>query len=492
MTEPLDMIIIGAGLSGIGAACRYVTAFPKGRYTVLEARDAIGGTWDLFRYPGIRSDSDMLTLGYDFRPWPGVKTLASGPAIRDYVRETAAEYGVDQNIEFGSRVIGTNFSTDTDLWTIDVEDVKSGDVRQIVTRFILSCAGYYRYDKPYDPEFAGREDFRGEIIHPQFWPDDFDHTGKRIAIIGSGATAVTLVPELAKTAQHVVQVQRTPSYVASMPSEDPIMKVTSKIMPESWSFAFNRWKNRMLAGSVYRRAKANPERARRNIRKRAVKALGKDYPVDVHFNPPYDPWDQRLCIVPDGDLFDAVKEGRASIVTGHIERFDVNGIIMKDGTRVDADVIVTATGLSVNVGTNYAVRIDGQAQDYSQKFTYRGVMTTDIPNRVDVYGYTNASWTLRADLTSRWCVRVLEHMKATGMTRVTPVPPSDGTRFPASDFQAGYFQRVMHLMPSQGCDLPWRNIQNYKHDCETLLKGPIGDEGLTFSRLEQSALEAAE
>ncbi|MGB6229238.1 MAG: NAD(P)/FAD-dependent oxidoreductase [Litorimonas sp.] len=495
MNAPLDMVIIGAGLSGIGAACRYVTEFPDDRFTILEARDAIGGTWDLFRYPGIRSDSDMLTLGYDFRPWKGTKTLADGPAIRDYVRDTAREYGVDERIEFDSRVISADFSTETDLWTLDVEDVHTHEVRHVTTRFILSCVGYYSYDAPHDPEFAGREAFRGDVIHPQFWPEDYDHAGRRIAVIGSGATAVTLVPALAKTAGHVVQVQRTPTYVASLPSEDPIMKVTSKIMPESWSFAVNRWKNRMLAGTIYRRAQANPERAKRNLRKRAVKALGPDFPVDVHFNPPYNPWDQRLCAVPDGDLFEALKDGRASIVTGHIERFLEDGLLMEDGTHVAADVIVTATGLSVNVGTNYPVSIDGYVQAYSEKYTYRGVMTTDVPNRVDVFGYTNASWTLRADLTSRWCVRLIRHMKTHGYSRAMPIPPQDGVRHPASDFQAGYFQRVMHLMPSQGSRLPWRNVQNYKHDLRTLIKGPIEDEGLAFSSISpvvENRPEAAE
>lgn len=492
MSKPLDLIIIGAGLSGIGAACRYVTAFPDGRFTILEARDAIGGTWDLFRYPGIRSDSDMLTLGYDFRPWPGSKTLASGPAIRDYVRETAAEYGVDKNVEFNSRVIGMDFSTKDDLWTVTVET--DGKTRQIQTRFILSCAGYYRYDKGHDPEFAGREDFKGDIIHPQFWPEDYDYAGKRIAVIGSGATAVTLVPELAKTAANVTQVQRTPSYVASIPSEDPIMKLTSKFLPTSWSYKLNRWKNVKLAGFFYRRAQANPQRARENLAKRTRKALGEDYPVDVHFNPPYNPWDQRLCMVPDGDMFDAIKDGRASMVTGHIERFVENGIKMQDGTLVEADLIVTATGLELNFGTNHAISIDGVDRPPHEGFTYKGVMVSGLPNMMAVFGYTNASWTLRADLMTRYLIRLMSHMKERGLTRVVPVAPEGMKRRPILDFQAGYLQRSIHNMPAQGDASPWLNVQDYRHDCEELIEKPLEDDALQFSKVKTtpSMAEAAE
>ena len=479
MTDPLDLIIIGAGLSGIGAACRYVSAFPEGKFTILEARDAIGGTWDLFRYPGIRSDSDMLTLGYDFRPWPGAKTLASGPAIRDYVAETAKEYGVDANIEFNSRVVSMDFSTEDDLWTVSVET--EGKVREVQSRFILSCAGYYRYDKGHDPEFVGRKDFEGDIIHPQFWPEDYDHAGKTIAVIGSGATAVTLVPELAKTASHVTQVQRTPSYVAAIPSEDPFVKFTSKFLPASLSYRFNRWKNVKLAGWFYRRAQANPQKARRNLTKRAKKALGENYPVNVHFNPPYNPWDQRLCMVPDGDMFAALKQGRASIVTGHIDRFVKDGIKMQDGSHVPADLIVTATGLELNYGTNHAVSIDGMTRAPEEGFTYKGVMVSGLPNMMAVFGYTNASWTLRADLMTRYLIRLMSHMKEKGLTRVVPVAPEGMTRRPILDFQAGYLQRSIHNMPAQGDGSPWLNVQDYRHDCEELIEKPLEDDALHFS-----------
>lgn len=492
MSDVLDLVIIGAGLSGIGAACRYVTEFPDGDFTILESRDAIGGTWDLFRYPGIRSDSDMLTLGYDFRPWKGAKTLADGPSIRDYVRETSTEYGIDPKIQFNSRVISTDFSTAEDIWTLTVET--DGVTRVVKARFILSCAGYYHYDKAHEPEFAGREEFPGDIIHPQFWPEGFEYAGKRVAVIGSGATAVTLIPVLAKTASHVTQIQRTPTYVAAIPSEDPIIKLTSKILPDSLSVRFNRWKNITLSQFFYSRAQANPARARAKLRKLTLKALGKDYPVDTHFNPPYNPWDQRMCVVPDGDMFTSINKGKASIVTGHIDRFNADGVQMKDGTQVNADIIITATGLAMNYATNYPIKIDGEVQAPSNSFTYKGVMMSGIPNIVAVFGYTNASWTLRADLMSRYVIRLIKHMQAKGLTRVVPVAPEGMERRPIINFQAGYLTRVLHEMPSQGDRMPWLNVQNYKHDQKILIADSLDDDALHFSRahVDTSVAEAAE
>lgn len=487
MSDTFDMVIIGAGLSGIGSACRYVTEFPDGQFAVLESREAIGGTWDLFRYPGIRSDSDMLTLGYDFRPWPGVKTLAGGPAIKAYVEDTARAYGIDDHIQFHSRVIAANFDTSTDLWTLTINDTRDGSQRTIRTRFVLSCAGYYRYDKGHDPHFDGREDFAGDIVHPQFWPEDYDYADKRIAVIGSGATAVTLVPELAKTARHVVQVQRTPTYVASLPSEDPVMKITDRILSKKLSYRINRWKNVKLAGSIYRRAKKNPAKTRRNIRKRAIKALGKDYPVDVHFNPPYEPWDQRLCVVPEGDMFRAINRGEASIVTGQIDRFVDAGILMQDGTLVEADIIVTATGLEMNFGRNYPIAIDGNVYDQSEHFLFKGAMTSDLPNMIAVTGYTNASWTLRADLLGRYLIRLMKYMRERGFTRVMPVAPEGMVRHPVSDFQSGYFRRVIDTLPRQGDRMPWLNVQNYKHDVKHLIEAPIEDDALHFSQVDTKA-----
>lgn len=480
MSDVLDLVIIGAGLSGIGAACRYVTEFPDGDFTILESRDAIGGTWDLFRYPGIRSDSDMLTLGYDFRPWKGAKTLADGPSIRTYVRETSTEYGIDPKIQFNSRVVSTDFSTAEDVWSLTVET--AGETRIIKARFILSCAGYYHYDKAHDPEFVGRADFGGDIIHPQFWPEGYDYAGKNIVVIGSGATAVTLVPELAKTAAHVTQVQRTPSYVAAIPSIDPINKLTSKIMPDRLSVKFNRWKNIKLAQYFYGRAQADPVRARAKLRKLTLKALGEDYPVDTHFNPPYNPWDQRMCMVPDGDMFTSINMGKASIETGHVDRFVKDGVLMADGTHVPADLIITATGLALNYATNYPIKLDGVEQAPSDSFTYKGVMMSGIPNIVAVFGYTNASWTLRADLMTRYVIRLIKHMQVKGLTRVVPVAPDDMERRPILDFEAGYLKRVLHEMPNQGDRMPWLNVQNYKHDQSVLLDEALDDDALHFSR----------
>ena len=493
MSGILDMVIIGAGLSGVGAACRYVTEFPDKQLAVLEARSAIGGTWDLFRYPGIRSDSDMLTLGYDFRPWQGVKTLADGPSIRDYVRDTAAEYGIDTRIQFHSRVTAMDFDTSRDVWALTITDPRDGSTRTLLTRFVLSCAGYYRYDKGHDPHFEGREDFKGPVIHPQLWPDDIDYAGKRIAVIGSGATAVTLVPELAKTAAHVVQVQRTPSYVASIPSEDPVLKLTSKFLSPERNYRFNRWKNIAIAQRGYRKAQERPDKARKWFRKKTLKALGKAYPVDVHFNPPYDPWDQRVCMVPDGDMFEAIASGRASMVTGHIERFEADGIRMKDGSLVEADIIVTATGLEIKFNGDADIRVDGVPTPPSESVGYKGLMFSGIPNMVSVFGYTNASWTLRADLMSRYCLRLLKYMDAEGYSRVVPVAPADMERRRWLDFDAGYLARAVDQMPKQGDRMPWLNIQNYKHDQKILIEDPVDGEGLAFSKadVEQFA-EAAE
>ena len=487
-----DLVIIGAGLSGIGAACRFVTEFPDKSLAILESRGAIGGTWDLFRYPGIRSDSDMLTLGYDFRPWPGDKTLASGPAIRDYVRDTAAEYGVDERVAFHSRVTAMDFDTTRDVWTLTVTDPRDESVRTIKTRMVLSCAGYYRYDRGHDPHFDGRDDFAGPVIHPQHWPEDLDYAGKRIAVIGSGATAVTLVPELAKTAAHVVQVQRTPSYVAAIPSVDPVMKVTRKLLSPERHYRINRWKNIAIAQRAYRKAQAKPDKARRWFERKTKKALGRDYPVDVHFNPPYNVWDQRVCMIPDGDMFDAIASGRASVVTGHIERFTPSGIRMQDGSDIEADIIVTATGLEILYNGGAAMSVEGEAVEPNDCVGYKGCMFSGVPNFVTVFGYTNASWTLRADLMSRWAFRLIRHMDENGLSRVVPLAPDDMERRRWLDFEAGYLARAEHLLPKQGDRAPWLNTQDYANDKVMFLKDPVAGEGLEFSSVGTRALAAAE
>ena len=477
-----DMVIIGAGLSGIGAACRFRTQFPDDSLAVIETRNAIGGTWDLFRYPGIRSDSDMLTLGYDFRPWVGDKTLADGPSIKRYVETVAEEYGITPYIQFGSKVTSLDFSSDDDLWSVTIADVNTDKARVIRTRFITSAAGYYKYEEGYTPEFEGREDFNGDILHPQHWPENFDYSGKNMIVIGSGATAVTLVPELAKTAKHVTMLQRSPSYVASIPSKDSIGNFMRRIFPAKTAFKINRAKNIWIAKVMYQRARKNPEKTREWFRKKILKSLGKDYPVDKHFSPKYDPWDQRVCMIPDEDMFIAIREGRASVETDHIERFTQEGILLKSGEELKADVIVTATGLNVVFNGQSELSIDGQPIKVSDSFGYKGIMYSGVPNLVSVFGYTNASWTLRADLISQFAVRVVSHMKENGYSRAIPIAPEGMARRPYLDFQAGYLQRVFHELPSQGNRHPWQNLQNYKLDQKLMLEDPIDDGALVFSK----------
>ncbi|WP_409432178.1 flavin-containing monooxygenase [Litorimonas sp. RW-G-Af-16] len=488
MSEIFDMVVIGAGLSGVGAACRYRTALPDGKLAVIEARDAIGGTWDLFRYPGIRSDSDMLTLGYDFRPWVGDDFLADGPSIRQYVRDTADEFGVTEMIQFNSKVMAADFDSQTNLWTLQIET--DGERRELRTRFITSCAGYYSYAEGYTPEFAGRDDFKGQIVHPQQWPDDLDYANKRVVVIGSGATAVTLVPKLAESAAHVTMLQRSPSYVASLPSKDYVGKILNTLLPAKLAFKLNRAKNIKISRMMYDRAQKDPQKARDWFRKKTLKALGKDYPVDTHFNPSYNPWDQRVCMIPDADLFEAIKDGRASVVTDHIERFTDAGISLVSGTKLDADIIVTATGLNVVFVGDINASVDGEAIDIANTFGYKGMMFSDVPNFISVFGYTNASWTLRADLISRFMVRLLSHMKQTGAARVTPIAPVDMEQRPWVDFQAGYLMRVMDKLPKQGDRMPWLNVQDYKHDQVSFMQDPIDDGALVFESAKVS--EAAE
>ena len=478
-----DMVIIGAGLSGVGAACRFRSKFPNDNLAIIETREAIGGTWDLFRYPGIRSDSDMLTLGYDFRPWIGDRTLADGPSIKRYVETVAEEFDVARYIQFSSKVTALNFSSDEDLWTLTITDTKTNNVRHICTRFITSAAGYYKYDEGYQPEFSGREDFKGDIIHPQHWPEGYDYTDKEIIVIGSGATAVTLVPELAKTAKYVTMLQRSPSYVASIPAKDRIGNFFRRILPAKIAFKINRAKNIWISRVMYERARRNPERTKEWFKKKIHKSLGEDYPVDKHFNPSYNPWDQRVCMIPDEDMFIAIREGRASVETDHIDRFTKDGILLTSGKELKADVIISATGLNVVFNGEADISIDAQPVNVSESFGYKGIMYSGVPNLVSVFGYTNASWTLRADLISQFAVRVISHMKKGDYTRVVPTAPKGMMRRPYLDFQAGYLQRVFDQLPSQGDRHPWQNLQNYKLDRKLMLEDPINDGALVFSKV---------
>lgn len=470
-----DMIIIGAGLSGIGAACRYRTEFPNDQIAIIEARNAIGGTWDLFRYPGIRSDSDMLTLGYDFRPWVGDKTLADGTSIREYIETVADEYDITKIIQFQSKVIEMNFSSDADVWALTVADAKTGELRNISARMVLSAAGYYKYEKGYTPDFKGRASFKGDIIHPQHWPENFDYADKKVIVIGSGATAVTLIPEMAKSAEHITMLQRSPSYIASIPAKDRIGNFFRALLPEKTAYKINRAKNIWIARKMYDRARKNPQKAKEWFLKKTQAALGPDYPVEKHFNPNYDPWDQRVCIIPDDDLFEVIREGKASVVTDHIDQFTKSGIQLKSGEELSADVIVMATGLDVIFNGGADFKIDGKPITISEKFGYKGMMYSGVPNMISVFGYTNASWTLRADLISQYAIRLVSHMKDNGYSRATPIASENMSRRPWIDFQAGYLQRVMDKLPSQGDRHPWLNLQDYKTDKKLMLEHPIDD-----------------
>jgi len=485
-----DMVIIGAGLSGIGAACRFRTKFPHDSLAIIETREAIGGTWDLFRYPGIRSDSDMLTLGYDFRPWVGSKTLADGPSIKRYVETVAEEYDITPYIQFSSKVTALDFSSDVDVWTLTLTDTKTGKTRQIRTRFVTSAAGYYKYDEGYQPEFTGRDDFKGDILHPQHWPENYDYANKEIIVIGSGATAVTLVPEMAKTAKHVTMLQRSPSYVASIPAKDRVGNFFRRILPAKAAFKINRAKNIWITRVMYERARRRPEKTKEWFRKKTIKALGTDYPVDKHFNPSYNPWDQRVCMIPDEDMFIAIREGRASVETDHIKRFTKDGILLKSGQELKADIIISATGLNVVFNGEADISINGKAISVSDSYSYKGIMYSGVPNLVSVFGYTNASWTLRADLISQFAVRIVTHMKEGGYTRAVPVAPQGMPRRPYLDFQAGYLQRVFDQLPSQGDKHPWQNLQNYKMDQKLMLEDPIDDGALVFSKAAQMKVAA--
>lgn len=486
-----DMVVIGAGLSGIGAACRFRTQFPEDNLAVIEARGAIGGTWDLFRYPGIRSDSDMLTLGYGFRPWVGDKTLADGAAIRAYVQTVAKEHGITPYIQFSSKVMAFDFSSETDLWTLTIRDSNSGETRKVQTRFIISAAGYYKYEEGYTPTFEGRNDFKGDIVHPQHWPENFNYKDKKVIVIGSGATAITLVPALAEQASHVTMLQRSPSYVASIPAKDSVGNFINRILPAKTAFKMNRAKNIWISRVMYQRARKNPQKTKDWFRKKIVKALGPDYPVDKHFSPSYNPWDQRVCVIPDGDMFIAIQDGRASVETDHIERFTETGILLKSGQELSADIVVTATGLNVVFGGEAQISIDGQAIDPAKSYGYKGMMYSDVPNMVTIFGYTNAAWTLRADLISQFAVRVVAHMKANNQTRAIPIAPEGMPRNPWIDFQAGYLLRVMDKLPSQGDRHPWLNLQDYKMDQKLMLQDPIDDGALVFSKFvnEKAAAE---
>lgn len=490
-SEFQDMLIIGAGLSGIGAACRYRTNYPNDKMVVLETRSAMGGTWDLFRYPGIRSDSDMLTFGYEFRPWVGEKMLADGASIRNYIETVADEFGVTPFIQFNSKVTSMKFNTAVDLWEVTVENTQTGDKKVLRSRFVISAAGYYNYDEGYKPHFEGRDRFKGEILHPQHWPEDYDVRGKRIIVVGSGATAVTLLPELAYDAEHVIMLQRSPTYIASVPGIDEFGNLMRKFLPSKIAYRVGRAKNIFLMRQRYKAARKDPQKAREWFRNHIQEWLGEDYPINKHFNPDYDPWDQRVCRIPDGDLFEAIKDGRASVVTDHIDTFTEDGVLLKSGDELKADLIITATGLNLEFNGGAQFSIDGSLLNIADCFGYKGIMYSGLPNLVTVFGYTNASWTLRADLISQYAIRLVEYMKSRNLTRATPIAPKGMSKQNWIDFEAGYFQRSMNKLPHQGDRDPWRNDQEYEKDKVILLKEAIDDGTLHFSSAPKGEVSIA-
>lgn len=472
----VDVLIIGAGLSGIGAAARLTIDRPGTSYLILERRDTIGGTWDLFRYPGVRSDSDMFTLGYRFKPWRGDKALADGPSIKAYVEETARDHGVGEHIRFGQHVTRAEWSSANTRWTVTTA---SGD--RFTARFLWSCAGYYDYDRGYTPDFPGIEDFAGEVIHPQHWPDDFDPDGRRIVVIGSGATAVTLVPALVEAgAGHVTMLQRSPSYILSMPAVDPLAGAIRRILPEQRAYAATRWKN--VAGSIglYQLARKRPTMIRNWIRKQTVALLPEGYDVDTHFKPRYDPWDERLCLVPDADLFKAIRSGSAEVVTDTIDRVTASGLRLASGREIEADVVVTATGLNLQLFGGAELVVDGEVLNAPERMGYKALMLDGVPNFFFTIGYTNASWTLKADLVAEWVMRLMDHLDAIDATYAVPVRPGGLGERPFMDFTPGYVLRAMAALPVQGDREPWRLRQNYFHDVRTLRRAPIDDGWLHF------------
>lgn len=481
-TDHFDVLIVGAGISGVGAAYHLQTQCPTKRYAILEGRESMGGTWDLFRYPGIRSDSDMFTLGFSFHPWKEAKAIADGPAILNYLKETAQTYGIDRHIRYQHKVLRAAWSSEDAQWTVDVERGPQKETARYTCNFFFLCSGYYRYDRGYMPSFPGQADFQGQVIHPQQWPENLDYSGKRVVIIGSGATAVTLVPAMSDKAAHVTMLQRSPSYVLSLPAEDTIANGLRRLLPEKVAHSASRWKNVMLAMLIYQVCKRYPAFSRKMLRKGAMSQLPRGYDVDTHFNPRYNPWEQRMCLVPNNDLFKAIRKDRASVVTDQVERFEADGIRLKSGLKLEADIIVSATGLELLANGGVQLSVDGKSVNPSDCFSYRGVMLSGVPNMAACIGYTNASWTLRADLIARWVARLVNHMDRRGARQVTPRMKDNAmAELPLLDLTSGYVQRAAAMFPKQGSRQPWNLRQNYVLERLSLGRGSLDDEALEYS-----------
>ena len=477
------MLIVGAGLSGIGAGCRLRQRCPGKSFAILEARAASGGTWDLFRFPGVRSDSDMFTLCYPFRPWAGSQAIVDGSSILGYLRETARIYGIDDSIRFHHRVTAAAWSSKEGRWTVEIERVDTGESVRMTGRFLFTCTGYYRYDEGYTPAFCGVERFGGKIVHPQFWSEDVDYAGKRVVVIGSGATAVTLVPALARSAAHVTMLQRSPSYILSVPANDPIASLLDRLLPTRVAYPIVRWKNILIALAIYRLSRRRPETMRRMLRRLMERRLPPGYDIDQHFSPRYEPWDQRLCLVPDNDLFKEISAGRVSVLTDEIDAFTERGLSLSSGAELEADLIVTATGLNMVPFGSIRLTVDDAEVELPKAIIYRGMMLSGVPNMAFAFGYINQSWTLGADLTCEQVCRLLDHMDRHGYTQCTPRPPEETVRVvPFATLTSGYMQRAIDQFPRQAARDPWQRQQNYTLNRRSMRRAPVDNPALEFSR----------
>ncbi len=481
--EHLDVIIVGAGLSGIDAAYHLQTKCPGRTYAIFEGRENLGGTWDLFRYPGIRSDSDMFTLGFAFRPWTEARAIADGPSILKYLNEAADDYGIRRHIRYSHAVKSASWDSATSRWTVDYDGGPDEETGRVTCNFLFTCAGYYNYEAGYRPDFAGEATFGGPIVHPQHWPADLDYTGKRVVVIGSGATAVTIVPEMAKTAAHVTMLQRSPTYVVSRPGEDAFANTLRRRLPAKLAYSLIRWRNVVFGLWFFNIARKKPDETKKGLLDRVRAELGPDYDVATHFTPRYNPWDQRLCLVPDADLFAAIRDGSASVVTDTIDHFTETGIVLASGAVLAADIIVTATGLDMQLMGGMRIAVDSEAIDPAQTFSYKGMMYSGVPNLASTFGYTNASWTLKADLTSEYVCRLLNHMDRRGFTECRPMN-DDANLKPAPwlDFSSGYVKRGMAKFPKQGEVAPWKVHQNYALDLLAFRYGRVDDGVMRFSK----------
>jgi cation diffusion facilitator CzcD-associated flavoprotein CzcO len=485
MGEHFDVVVVGAGLSGIGAAVHLQKECPDRSFVILEGRGDIGGTWDLFRYPGVRSDSDMHTLGYSFKPWTDEKAIADGPSIMAYLRETVAEYDVERHIRFRHHVDSASSSTAAGRWTVRGHQSDSGEPVEFTCSFLFMCSGYYSYKAGYAAELPGIERFEGQVVHPQFWPEDLDYRGKRVIVVGSGATAMTLVPAMAPDVEHITMLQRSPTYVVARPDRDKIANRLRKVLPDKVAYEITRRKNITLLQYFYGKTRTKPDKMRDLLLGGVRKAIGDEL-TDAHFSPTYNPWDQRLCLIPNGDLYEAINSGKASVVTDHIETFDARGVVLRSGGRLDADIVVTATGLQMVTLGEMDFDVDGVPVDFSETFTYKGIAYSDVPNLVSTFGYINASWTLRSDLIAQYVCRLLNHMRATGTDQCTPRLRESDRDMPRrpwiEDFSSGYVQRMMPALPKQGDRPPWINPQRYKPDRALLAKDPVDDGVMQFTR----------